>query len=61
MSNTPKQDDARTGGGIGDIPAQPIDPAAIGSGSTDPQHDGDGVDIRIPTEDAADEAEGQPT
>lgn len=47
MAKPPSRlDDAHTGGGIGDIPAQPINPAVPGSGDTDPRFDSDGVETR---------------
>ena len=47
MAKTPPQrDDASTGGGIGDIPAQPVNPALPGSGETDPRFDSTGTDTR---------------
>lgn len=43
----PKLDDAHTGGGIGDIPAQTINPAVPGNGDTDPRFTADGVDTHV--------------
>lgn len=63
MSNTKNThlDEASHGGGIGDIPAQPVNPSSPNSGETDPILNSDGVDTHPDGDEADGEAEGQPS